>query len=316
MSDNNSLAIAQKYVTALQESYLANILCGKKPLINLSSLEADRRKHSKLARELVNLGLIKLNDPESYFPYLISKQVLDALPIVEVDLCQVWKNRLDCNATAAEQRPWIRMDRFDASQKKAILKSELFDYFVVSREAYSSWSKFADARATLMDDTRNRYEQYWDGPLETILDAFKIIGAEPTLMLAVSSPALRTFVEAELQARKFAELYLGNALWGLVECGIIESHLVFDEHDQPLIHPHFQVPTSPFLGNSQHAPASPADWPTNLSTSITHLETQLASLTQRLTTMQLIAQGIDRYGGWNKFQQDYSAKLTQHMATH
>lgn len=315
MADNNSLSFAEKYVTALQESYLDNLLCGKKPVINLSSLEADRRKHKRLARELTNLGLIKLHEPESYSPYLICEQVLDSLPCVEVDLCQVWKNRLDRNATAAEQRPWIRMDRFDASHKKAILQSDQYDFFVVSREAYSSWSTFADARATLLDNTRNRHEQYWDGPLEPISVAFKILRAEPTLLLAVSSPTLRSFVESELKARRFAELYLANVLWGLVECGIIESHLVFDENDQPLINPHLQVPTSPFLGNSRHALASPEDWPTNLTASINQLETQITNLTKRLTTMQLIAHGIDRYGGWDKFQQDYSAKLAQHLTT-
>lgn len=313
MADRKNTEIALKYITLLQETYLDSVLSGRKPTLNLTSLEPDRRKHSKLARELINRSFIELIAPDSYYAYLICEPVLESLGTVEVDLCQMWKKRMERNAPAAEQREWIRIDRFDAGQKKAILRSSHFDFYTVSRDAYSQWSKFADTRGTLMADVTNPHEQYWDGPFDTISEALKLIRGQPTLILAVSSLAFRAFVSAELRSQKLAALYQANTLWGLVECGIVERHIVFDEHDKPLISRQFQVPSFPFFGSSQSSQSGPEAWESNLNTSIGQLEDQLAKLTQRLNTMRLIAQGIDRFGGWEKFRQSYSAKLSQHL---
>jgi hypothetical protein len=315
MADTNGSNV-EKYLAVLQHCYLSAALSGFSPKLSLTQIEPDRRKHSRIARELIAEGWIQTKEDGGAIRFLITEQVLDSLPEIAIDLCEMWRVSIDWSSSrqTAHYRPWVRLQYMDAVQKKSILRSKTFDFFAVNREAYAHFGKLADARATICEASRNKYQQFWDGTYDTLSDALKVLGLSPDLMLCVSSPELRAFVEAELQAREFNALFLANTLWGLVECGVVEQSLVFDADDKPLIDSQFYVRSIPFMSGGQQSPADSEQWASNLTTSIEQLETQVQNLNQRLITLRRIAQGIEAYGGWEKFKHNYSEKLREHLA--
>jgi hypothetical protein len=305
----------QQYLPQLQEIYLEHTFAGRQPTLTLTQIVPDRRSHRKLARSLVARGFVQQIEVEQITRYILLPAVLQTLAAEPLNLCDQWTKQLDKrSAYAVSTWPWLNAKEFTLGQKRAILDTTDYDFYVVSRDVYSDWGSLAEERATLLERSTNRYQRYWDGPFAEFAQAQRIVAGKVELLIAVSSEQLRRYVAEELERRQFQSVYRDNVLWGLVACGIVDRSLVFDDSDAPRLDRYFRADSHllPYLASP--ARGEEANWETNLQHATTQLTADIARLNDKLAALCAISTGIQQYGGWEKFKQRYAQLLKQHLS--
>ncbi len=293
----------RKLLTVLQESYFESVFAARKPRLQIRLIEQDRRKHRKILRELVNAGLVQENHADGETDYEILPSVLRSLQAAPCNICKIWQNAFESRtASSVSLRPWIRHDVLSPNQKRHILESDHYDFFVVAREAYSDWGSLAPEPRTVLERTRQKYLQYWDGPFKRIADAWSSVGRNYELLIVVSSEELREFAAKRIADRKFEKLYLDNLLWGLVVCGIVDKRVVFDENDAPRLDQQLRERALQPALACTYANVDHESWQENLESSIANLTTGIERMNLRLTTLRQISASIVQFGGLGEIQ--------------
>lgn len=248
---------------------------------NPSAMCGDKRRQSKVWRELVAGGYIAESAPNVGS---ITRKAFDELEALPVDLASLYK--FDIFDSDKGHR-WVSWDLLTPGQKKTV---------VLAVEA--------DPTAYTLMMVEPRYS-----PPQ--IEAFQLGGGRAALDKLNKSGWCFYISDAGLLAKDRA----GRKAYYIKES--LKTGLNWFLQKRKLLEKEEEVPVSAhglMLGSGYPSlNVDPQSWPAGLPATVTEIKDDIKALRQRLEVLEKFAKVVEDAGGWEKFTADYNAAIEEYV---
>lgn len=256
---------------------------------NLSYIESDRRKHTKILKELVEHGYVKFVENED--DNSVNEHRLTSAAFNEV-LNRVPQPPLVFPAIEAEAKPGARFNQS------------------MPVEVYCRVAAQCDREGAFVFTCVRNSAMYE----ETVVDPAEYLTSPSNKYwncdLYVATPKFLAEVSKAKEVRQFDRTVNNNVDWGLRELGIVAK-----ESKSKFTSPFDYDNTAHLFGYEYYKLSKdPAEWAVSFTKNFEKLLAEIERLQEIREEFAALGVQISRYGGWAKFVADYKVLLAKEIA--